>query len=482
MTSVASLLLLPIYTRILTPDDYGRLAIVIVVSTVVAIIVDSGQRSAFLRFYFLDATPYGQQKLTGTVLIYLLLSAATILSILLLCIDRLAPTFIRDATIVPLIRVALIGTFFDVISAILFVTFRAEQRASQFAMLAAMRFLICTTLNIIAVAKLHWGAVGVVYANLFTSVLFLLTCLGLKLRKIEWTLDLKLLKEVLSFGLPLVPAGLAGWVLMLSDRFFLERYRDLHQVGIYAAGYSIAGILNIIMNWFNAAWLPYCFSISKQADAKKVYARILLYAMVVFTFLGLGLSIFSREVLALVATPSYYGAASIIPLIVLAYLFFEMNYLLAVGLDLTGKTASYPFIVGACAVCNLFLNCILIPPFGMMGAALATVFSYGLMPFFTYTVVDRVYPVYYDWGRLLKMVVVSFSFYLATLLLKTRRISVDIGVGSAFILAWGFVLYRLRFFTQSEIEAARVTIPKALSILKEHLGRIMSKIPGVRIQ
>jgi O-antigen/teichoic acid export membrane protein len=437
-----------------------------VVSTVVTILLESGQRSAFFRFYFQNEIPSGRRKLSGTVLIYLLLSGVVILSPLLLFFDRIALPLLRNVTLFPLIKIALIGTFFDVGSTIPFTTFRAEQRAATFVGLSVFRFLINIALNIVAVVTLHWGAMGVIYANLFTSVLFFLICCGLQSRNIEWTVDLKLLKQGLSFGLPLVPASLAGWVLTMSDRFFLERYRDLREVGIYSVGYSIAGVLNMAMNCFNVAWLPYCFSISKEPDARKVYARVLLYAMFVFTFVGLGLSMFSREILALLTTRSYYEAAGVVPLIVLAYLFFEINYLLSVGLDLTGKTVYYPFIIGGCAVSNLFLNFMLIPPFGMMGAAVATVLSYALMPLAVYPVVDRLYPVNHDWKRLAKLAFVSVSFYLATLLLKTERVSVDVCVGTALLLAWGFTLYRVRFFTQNEIAAVRAIIPKAVSILK----------------
>ncbi len=245
VTRVAALLLLPIYTRILTPEDYGKLAIVTLVTTVVGLILDSGQRSAFFRFYFQSETPYARRTLTGTVLIYLLLLAAAILLPLVLFLSRIAMPLFRETTLLPLIQLALIGTFLDVGSVIPFATFRAEQRAVQYAMLSVVRFLINVTLNIIAVVVLRWGVIGVIYANLLASVLVFLICLGLTLRAMEWTVDLGLLKQLLRFGLPMIPPNLAGWALTLSDRFFLERYADRSQVGIYAVGCSIAGVVNM---------------------------------------------------------------------------------------------------------------------------------------------------------------------------------------------------------------------------------------------
>src|SRR6185436_15764224 len=123
-----------------------------------------------------------------------------------------------------------------------------------------------------------------------------------------------------------------------SDRFFLQKYSDLSQVGLYSISYSIAGVLHLVMGWFNTAYAPYCYSIAQDADARTVYARVTIYSMTLLTLIGLGLSLFAREALTLLTPAAYHGAARIVPFIVLAYLFFQMYYLLSFGFDLTKKT------------------------------------------------------------------------------------------------------------------------------------------------
>jgi O-antigen/teichoic acid export membrane protein len=391
VTRLAGLLLLPLYTHILTPADYGKIAIVNLVITVVNIILTSGQSTAFFRFYFQNEDYNIKRKLIGTVFLYLVVSAAVILFPVILGLGFAVGAWFKETDLLPLIRIALLGAFFEVGSVIPFAIFRAEQRGAQYASLSFMRFLLNIILNIIAVAVLHWGVWGVIYANVLTAALFFIVCLGLIWHSIIWRIDASLLKQLLGFGLPLVPAGLASWALTFSDRFFLERYAGLSQVGIYAVGYSIAGIVNVIMGWFNTAWGPYYFSVAQQAEAKEIYARVLTYALALFTLIGLGLSLFAKEILLLFAPPVYAQAAAIVPLIVLAYLFFEMNYL-SVGLDLTGKTGYYPFIIGSAAIVNLGLNFLLIPRWGMMGAAWATVLSYLLLPLMIYPLAQRLFP------------------------------------------------------------------------------------------
>lgn len=456
VTRVAALLLLPIYTRVLTPDDYGKIAIVTLVTTVVAILLNSGQNTAFFFFYFQRESPDAQRQLTGTVVIYLLVSTAMVLIPAIMFGEPAATMLFKDVTLWPLLQIALVGTLFDAGAKIPFATFRAEQRAKQYAALSILRFVINVTLNIAAVVGLRWGVQGVIYANLITSMLFFGTCLGLRWRAIEWTVDFSLLWQLLRFGLPLVPAELAGWVLNLSDRFFLQRYADLHVVGIYAVGYSIAGVGTMLMGWFNTAYAPYVFSIAKQPEAKTVYARMMTYALTLFTCAGLGLALFAPQALALLATPAYYAAASVVPLIVLAYLFFELDYLLSFGLNLANKTAYVPFIVGAGALFNLLLNFILIPPFGMMGAAVSTVLSYGLIPIIDYLIVRRCYPVAYQWKRLLKLAIASAGVYSISIIFRTNQVWVDLGIGLLSMLAWAVTLCAIGFFTENELAAARV--------------------------
>ncbi len=475
VTRVAALILLPIYTRFLTPDDYGKFAIATLFATVVALILDFGQRTAFFRFYFDTDNRDERRRLTGTVLLFLLIAAAVILLPLVAFFDRIAQPLVKDLTLVPLIKITLISTFFDVGSAIPFAIFRAKQYAAKYAALSAARFFISVALNIIAIVVLHWGVVGLIYANLLTSALFFLICMVLTTRDIEWTIELNLLKRLLRFGLPLIPAGLAYWALNLSDRFFLQKYTDLTQVGLYSVSYSIAAILHMIMGWFNTAYAPYCYSIAKDSDARSVYARVMVYAITLLMLVGLGLSIFAREALMLLTPPAYHSAASIVPLIVLAYIFYEVYYLFSFGFDITRKTGYAPFMIGAGAVVNLVLNVILIPRFGMYGAAIATVLSYMLLPIIEYPIVRRLYPVPYDWWRLAKLFIITIGVYLASFYLKTGKLWLDLAGGAMLVVVWGLTLFLSKFFAQNEISAARAASHSLLLIFRREFQQRMSK-------
>lgn len=475
VTRVAALFLLPIYTRFLSPADYGRLAVITLFTTILALLLEFGQRTAFFRFYFDSDSLEARRRLTGTVFIFLLLAAVAISVPLILFFDRIATPFIQDVSLIALVRIALIGAVFDVGSTVPFAIFRAKQHAVQYASLSLARFLVGVVLSITAIVVLHRGVISLVFANLATSALFFLICVALTIREIEWTIELSLLKQLLRFGLPLVPASFAYWALNLSDRFFLQKYSDLSQVGLYSISYSIAGVLHLIMGWFNTAYAPYCYSIAQDADARTVYARVTIYSITVLTLVGLGLSLFAREALAVLTPAAYHGAARIVPFIVLSYLFFELYYLLSFGFDLTKKTGYAPFIIGAGAVINLALNLILIPPLGMLGAAIATVLSYMMLPIIEYPIVRRLYPIPYEWARFAKLLTISTVVYLIGMWLKTGKVWVDVGVGSVLILGWGGALYLARFFPQNELLVAQTTSYALLSFFRRGFHQMVSK-------
>ncbi len=476
VTRVAAFILLPLYTHLLTPDDFGKLAMVSLVSTVLGIVLSSGQNSAFFRFYFQSKSAEDRRKLVSTELGYLLIFAALGLAFGELLLSYFGDRLFYDASILPLVQLGMVSTFFDTGAIIPFAMLRAEQRALAYALMSIARFILNLALNIIVVFTLGWGVWGVVLANLLTSFLFFIICIGFTIRTIEWTIDTRLLQSLLRYGLPLVPANLSGWTLNLSDRFFLERFAGVQQVGVYSVGYAIASILNMISGWFNTAYAPYVFSMAKEPDAKIVYARMMTYVMAVFTALGLCLALFSRVILAVVATPDYYAAVTVVPLIVLAYLLFESSYLLSFGLDLSGRTEYYPIVVGSGAILNLLLNAFLIPNFGMMGAAWATVFSYALLPLLNYLIVKRLYPIPYEWRRLLKLAVVTAGIYMLSLIFPATDIWVDAIIKASLIPVWILGLFSSGFITKAEFNAMRSETASRFSVIKARTRSIIAKI------
>jgi O-antigen/teichoic acid export membrane protein len=466
-TRVIALLLLPVYAHILAPEEYGELALASLTIALISLLLESGQRTAYFRLYYMNEGATYRRRLTGTVLLYLVIAAVLLLPLFRVVLRYVAGTILEEAQLLPLLDIVLATTFFNIGSVVPFAIFRAEQRAGQYARLAVGRALLNATLNIVAVVVLRAGVPGILMANLITSIAFFAVCLAITARDIEWKVDFTLLKRLLSFGLPHVPANAAGWILTLSDRLFLERFGNLSDVGIYAVGYSLAGGVNMMIGWFNTAWAPYAMSLSKRPDAPRVYARLLTYSMTLFAFVALGATVFSREAVQILTAPAYLDASKIVGLIAAAYLFYELYYLLSLGFDLTFKTWYPAMIIVAAGLLNVVLNLLLIPEYGMMGAASATVLSYLLMPFLVYPIVQRLYRVPYEIGRLVGLLSTTFALAAVSTWLETGSLWLDLLLAVATLAAWAGVLWLAGYFSRSEIAAAR-------SMVREALGKLRS--------
>ena len=213
--------------------------------------------------------------------------------------------------------------------------------------------------------------------------------------------DLTKLRPMLSYGLFFVPVGLASFVLNFADRYFLRAYSTLEEVGLYALAYKIAMIVTMLVAVpFNQVWHSYLFEIRNQPNAKDVYAKVATY------FSDRPDRRCARPGRALerdhqvMAAPSYLPAHTVLPILLVAMVFFCSDNVLQVGLWLTGKSGQLSTIKWVAAIANLGLNAALIPTLGMRGAAFSTLVSFAVSALLILARAQRVYWIPFEYRRL----------------------------------------------------------------------------------
>ena len=212
-------------------------------------------------------------------------------------------------------------------------------------------------------------------------------------------------KKSLKFSVPLVPHLIFWWIMDLSDRMLLQYYTTLSEVGVYALGYNMASVMMVAIAGLNNAWAPYFFSMSNRPGAKDIIAKLLLYGLCVVMFVGLVLVLVARELVLLITTPEYYEAYRVMQVIVLAFIFTGVSTILA-NLIFYGKTSHrLPLLTGLSACVNIGLNILLIPRFGMMGAAYATLIAMAVYACLVFIVSQDVYRIEYNGRKIGAMVV-----------------------------------------------------------------------------
>jgi len=179
--------------------------------------------------------------------------------------------------------------------------------------------------------------------------------------------------------LPLLPHALSGWAVNYIGRIFVERYMSLTDLAVFTVAMQLSLILSVINNGLNQAWVPFVFANYRKEDFVRLFSISAQRTLLLVLFVATGIVLFSKELLSLMGKIEYQSATYVLPLLVLAYLFQMLYYIFVAILIFNKQTKLLPIISITSGVVAIVLNILLIPLFGMYGAASAGVFSFLLM-------------------------------------------------------------------------------------------------------
>lgn len=405
--------LLPLYTRLLEPAEYGVLELVTAFSSFAFAVLMMGLPSAVNKCYHRDApSPELQRRILPTAL-WLgipVMAAGTV--ILGFCAEGLSRFLIGTDSAADLLRLGIAGGALSSATAVVLASLRARERAVAFALLTLLQFGLAMTLNILLVVKFGMGIRGILWGNLVSHAVAFIVSLVVTLPESRFRPSGQLGLPLLSFGLLLVPVMLSGWVIDLSDRYVLRLFASLDEVAVYGVGYKIAMILQFAIVWpFQLAWPVVSFSISNREGHHQTYARTATYFAATLVYAAVALSLVSRVGVPVLVGEGFAEAYRIIPLICLALVFNGMHFCMSPGVHVSGKTKVFLPLTLIAASLNLGLNFLLVPRFGMFGAAWATVAAFLALALGTWLTGQRYYPIPYEYKRLAKIGLMGLAVY-----------------------------------------------------------------------
>jgi O-antigen/teichoic acid export membrane protein len=247
------------------------------------------------------------------------------------------------------------------------------------------------------------------------------------------------------FGLPLVPSALFLWATNFSDRFFLVKLDGADEVGLYSIGVRIASALVLLLTAFRMAWPAFAYSIEDDTHARRTYGFVLTYLMFAASWLALALSLCSPWIVHLLTTPDFYSASRVVAPLAFSAVAFAGYIVMAIGVGRTRRTQFNWVVTGAGAAVNVALNLILIPPYGMMGAAIATAAAYTTMFVGMTWWSQRIYPVPYQWRRVATLVAAALA-----LTVLGKLLEVPLALAVALTAVYPLVLLPLGFYLPAE--------------------------------
>jgi O-antigen/teichoic acid export membrane protein len=464
-TSLVSLLLLPVYTRYLSPSDYGVIAMLLTVEAVAKIVFRWGVDTAFMRFFFDCPDQAAKQRLASTLFFSLFAVNGTLVLATVAVSPWLSGLLFGTPDLAVLVGLMLANTFVGSFYFIPFQVLRIRERSGQFISLTFGRSAGTLVARLALVVGYGMGVTGVVVADVIVTTIFTVVLSRWFAPLIRPTFSWAVMRDALRFGLPRIPHSLGQQVIGLADRYFLNAYGRLADVGVYSIGATFGLALKLFLSAFEYAWTPFFLGVMREADAPRVYAAVSTYVVAALALLGAGLCAIAPDLIRLATTPEFHSAAAVTPWIALGVVFQGLYLVGSIGLVITKKTTRYPLATGTAALVSLAANALLIPRHGMQGAAWANAIAYGTLAATTIAFSWRVYPIPYEWGRLARIVTAALAAYGVAIAVIPEQPRAVLGVlmrGTAAIAVYGAVLALTRFFHAGDLQAMRNTWERAL--------------------
>lgn len=419
LTRSIGLLLVPLFTRLLVPSDYGILSAITSISSVATILYTFGLRGAFSRLYWDHTESRNEQgELLGSVLACVLLISIFATGLLYIGGENFFGAILKGVPFDPYVRMGLLLALFSVVPPFWTTYCRIRERAATYVLFTSGTFLATTALSIYLVAFAQQGVLGRLRSLLLIQAILTLVSLVFLRKEFPLRFSLQKLKASLRYGLAYIPHNLSGWVMGLLDRLLLGGIRGFDSVGIYNVGYALGGVMGMIAVAFNLSYTPYFMKKFKQEGERAAHtiSRLATLWFIIMVFLALCISVFAREIVTLMAARSYQEAWRVIPIVVLGF-FCQGVYFMTVKPIIQNKRFIRYLPVGSFSggIVNLVGNLLLIPRFGMVGAAWATMISYFSMMAIAFMIARRALRIPYEYPKLARAVLVGVILYMGVL-------------------------------------------------------------------
>ena len=436
---VVGVLMLPVYTHYLTPADYGVLQLLDMTGDIAAILFTAGLSGGVARLYYRAADEASRKRVLSTALL-LEAGLALIGSLLVITFaPELHRIVMRGAGSTLLLRIAAVNFSLSVLTAVPVVLLTVQHRALAYALIFSGKLILQVGLNLVFLVWMGMGVQGILMSTGISSLVFGGALAIWLLRQSGMWIDGGVFRQLLRFGLPSQVATSASFLLGFGDRFFLQRSHGEAQVGIYGLAYQFGFlVVQFSVAPFLQAWTPRRFEMASgpapERDAEN--ARSFFYLSLILVTVATGVGIFVRPLLGILSSEAFHSAYLYVPPILLAYVFHGWTLVAGFSIDYSGRTEYHAIAAWIAAATAVAAYALLIPPFGAMGAAFATVLGLGARLLLVLYFGARVFPLRYAWLRSTALLLPASASVIAALLVQRGDFFGDVASGLVILLLY----------------------------------------------
>jgi O-antigen/teichoic acid export membrane protein len=456
-------LLVPLYTRLFAPEVYGVVVELYAYIGFLLIFLTYGMETGFFRF---SQTYKKPDELYSTIILSLFSTSTLFIIFVYSFLTPIASLLDYSANPEYIFWLSLIVGI-DAVIAVPFAKLRLQEKAIKFATIKLINIginigsnlfflILCPYIlkmspesKILVIYSENIGVGYVFISNLIANIVTLLILLS-ELFNIKFSFNITLLKRVLIYTLPLLIAGFAGMINETLDRLLLkyllpESVNAMEQIGIYGANYKLAILMTLFIQMFRYAAEPFFFSQFKEKDSKHTYAQVTKYFVLCGLCIFLGVMLYI-DIIKFFIDESYHSGLTVVPILLLANLFLGIFFNLSIWYKLNDLTkyGAYLAIIGA--IITVVINVLLIPKYGYMGSAIATLICYFSMTVISYLWGNKYYKVNYDIKNISLYFVITGIIYSLSILIKFENNILDLSINTLLLLSFiGFIIYRENF-------------------------------------
>jgi O-antigen/teichoic acid export membrane protein len=423
LNRMMALLLLPLFTAYLTPGDYGVISILSFVSFLIIPLFGLGFGASMGIVYFEGDNETRKSKTVWTALSILFASSFVVFLLTVLFSRQISMlVFKSDRFGYELICIVVTSIFNGIMIQPLQSRLQFEQKAVLFTVLNTASALLVVALNVLFVVKLRMGVNGWLLGGAIGAVVSFIAFLVVVIRTTTFSVETRLARELLRLGLPIIPSLAFLFITQHSGRYMLQWERGLEQVGIYTIGFNFGIMTSLAVGAFTTAWYSYFNSfVSRQDECGPLFSRIMTYYLFISGVLSLLFFAFAKPVVMLFTQDSFHSAYEVVGMVALAQCLIGTFSILLPGCYFAKEVKIINVVQFFACLIALAANFLLIPRYGMHGAAAAVLLGFMAMPLLQlgvnrwrgYLRID------YEYRRILTFVVMFTAFLFVTYLLDT---------------------------------------------------------------
>jgi O-antigen/teichoic acid export membrane protein len=446
-----AIFMLPIYTRFLTPADYGVLEMIEMTLELISIVAGAQLALGIFRFYHKADSTREKNLVFSTALIALAGSYACVGLMGFVLAKVIATMVFGTADNATLIRIASASLALQSLSTVAFAYSRVKDRSGYFVVMSLIRTAIVVTCNVIFLIGLGWGVRSILVSSLIANGIIGFILSAQLIKDVGLGFSRQATRDLLRYGGPMMATQLATFLLAFGDRFFLLKAGNATVVGLYTLAYQFGFLVAMLgAGPFMRVWDPKRFAVANHPDRDQIYSQGFLYLNLLLITIALVTAVFINDLLRIIVTPAFYPAANLVPIILLAYVLQSWSGIQDVGILIRERTELIMLGNWLAALTALAGYVLLIPRFLGLGAAIATVIAFAVRHMVLFTLSQRLVYVRYDWPPILRLLGAALVAYVVSLTLPNAGLVVSIAMRTVIIAAYLIAVWRLSILSERD--------------------------------